>query len=126
MHPACSHGCGTMPTIAFGQDQGGCAGIGQREFRTVMERRGRTLVNSTLFGLPEVNQVVPVVVRLIVAAVLGGLLGAERESVGKAAGLRTHMLVALGSALFVIAPAVAGLGPGDLGRIIQGIAAGIG
>ena len=36
------------------------------------------------------------------------------------------MLVALGAALFVIAPAQAGLGAGDLGRIIQGVAAGIG
>jgi putative Mg2+ transporter-C (MgtC) family protein len=36
------------------------------------------------------------------------------------------MLVALGAALFVVAPAVSGLGEGDLGRITQGIAAGIG
>jgi putative Mg2+ transporter-C (MgtC) family protein len=69
---------------------------------------------------------VAVVVRLLTAALLGGLIGAERESVGKAAGLRTHMLVALGAALFVVAPAASGLGEGDLSRIIQGIAAGIG
>ena len=81
---------------------------------------------DTLFNLPDVSQVMPVMVRLLAAAVLGGLIGAERESVGKAAGLRTHMLVALGSALFVVAPTVAGLGEGDRGRIIQGIAAGIG
>ena len=36
------------------------------------------------------------------------------------------MLVALGAALFVIAPAQAGLGDGDLGRIVQGVAAGTG
>ena len=81
---------------------------------------------DTLFNLPDVSQVMPVMVRLLAAAALGGLIGAERESVGKAAGLRTHMLVALGSALFVVAPTVAGLGEGDRGRIIQGIAAGIG
>jgi putative Mg2+ transporter-C (MgtC) family protein len=79
-----------------------------------------------LLTLPETGQVVRVTIRLAAAAVLGGLLGVERESVGKAAGLRTHMLVALGAALFVIAPAEAGLGEGDLGRIIQGIASGIG
>jgi putative Mg2+ transporter-C (MgtC) family protein len=79
-----------------------------------------------LFNLPEASQVARVTIRLVTAAVLGGLLGVERESVGKAAGLRTHMLVALAAALFVIAPAEAGLGEGDLGRIIQGIASGIG
>ena len=83
-------------------------------------------MTDTLFDLPHVSVVLRVVVRLLAAALLGGLLGAERESVGKAAGLRTHMLVALGAALFVISPAAAGLGEGDLGRIIQGIAAGIG
>jgi putative Mg2+ transporter-C (MgtC) family protein len=79
-----------------------------------------------LLNLPEASQVARVSIRLITAALLGGLLGVERESVGKAAGLRTHMLVALGAALFVVAPSEAGLGDGDLGRIIQGIAAGIG
>ena len=67
-----------------------------------------------------------VAIRLIAAAVLGGLIGAEREWVGKAAGLRTHMLVALGAALFVLAPLEAGVSEGDIGRIVQGIAAGIG
>lgn len=79
-----------------------------------------------LFDLPTINHTVVVTIRIVTAAVLGGVLGAEREAVGKAAGLRTHMLVALGAALFVIGPQQAGLGEGDLGRIIQGIAAGIG
>ena len=81
---------------------------------------------ETLFDLPEPGRVVVIGVRLMAAALLGGLLGAQRESVGKAAGLRTHMLVALGAALFVVGPAEAGLAQGDLGRIIQGVAAGIG
>jgi putative Mg2+ transporter-C (MgtC) family protein len=79
-----------------------------------------------LFSLPDTRQLINVSVRLVTAALAGGLLGAERESVGKAAGLRTHMLVALGAALFVVAPRGAGLGEGDVGRIIQGVAAGIG
>ena len=83
------------------------------------------LANDLLF-LPDARQAAVVSVRLFVAALLGGLIGAEREAVGKAAGLRTHMLVALGAALFVVAPAAGGLGEGDLGRIIQGVAAGIG
>jgi putative Mg2+ transporter-C (MgtC) family protein len=81
---------------------------------------------DNLLNVPELGQVARVASRLIAAAVLGGLVGAERESVGKAAGLRTHMLVSLGAAMFVLAPATAGLGAGDVGRIIQGIAAGIG
>ena len=42
-----------------------------------------------------------ILLRLIVAMVLAGAMGWERESIGKAAGLRTHMLVGMGAALFV-------------------------
>ena len=42
------------------------------------------------------------ILRLFVAALLGGMIGLEREYREKAAGLRTHFLVALGSALFMI------------------------
>lgn len=63
---------------------------------------------------------------LLLAALLGGLLGFERERLGKAAGLRTHMLVALGAAIFVVAPLEAGMPRSDLGRVIQGVAAGVG
>jgi putative Mg2+ transporter-C (MgtC) family protein len=68
-----------------------------------------------------------VVTRLVLAAVLGGILGYERERTGKDAGLRTHMLIALGAALFVLVPQQAGVAPnGDLTRVIQGIVAGVG
>ncbi len=69
---------------------------------------------------------VRVVARVAVAALLGALLGWERERAGKAAGLRTHMLVALGAALFVLFPAEAGMDIADLSRVIQGVATGIG
>jgi putative Mg2+ transporter-C (MgtC) family protein len=81
---------------------------------------------NDLLSLPSLDQAVVVIVRLVAAALLGGVLGAERESEGKAAGLRTHMLVALGAALFVVGPRQAGFSEGDLGRIVQGVAAGIG
>jgi len=42
-----------------------------------------------------------ILVRLVIAAALSGLIGYEREYSGKQAGLRTHMLVAIGAALFV-------------------------
>lgn len=79
-----------------------------------------------LFHVPDMDQLVRVLVRVVVAAALGGLLGAERELAGKAAGLRTHMLVALGAALFVLFPAEAGMSTADLSRVIQGVATGIG
>lgn len=79
-----------------------------------------------LFHIPDGPQLIRVLVRVAVAAALGGLLGAERERAGKAAGLRTHMLVALGAALFVLFPAEAGMSTGDLSRVVQGVATGIG
>ena len=62
--------------------------------------------------------------RLILAAVASGLVGFERESVHKPAGIRTHMLVGLGSALFVLA--ILSVLPGEAARIMAGIATGIG
>lgn len=62
--------------------------------------------------------------RLGAAVVAGGAIGWEREARGRPAGLRTHMLVGLGSA--VIVSAGGGGGPGDVGRAIQGVAAGVG
>jgi len=70
--------------------------------------------------------IVRIVVRLGVAVVLGGVLGWERESVGAPAGLRTHMLVSLGSALFVLIPLQAGMALPDLSRVLEGVTAGIG
>ncbi len=66
------------------------------------------------------------VVRLMVAALLGGIIGYQRERVGKAAGLRTHMLVATGTAFFALAPQLAGMAFADLSRVLQGIITGIG
>src|SRR4051812_37897499 len=76
--------------------------------------------------LPDAGQVTHVVVRLLLAAALGGLLGWERERAGKAAGRRTHMLVALGATFFVFVPQQAGMSQADLSRVIQGLVAGIG
>lgn len=77
-------------------------------------------------GRPDLATLETITVRLSMAALLGGLIGIEREWAGKNAGLRTHMLVALGAALFVVVPVVSGEGAGDLSRVIQGIATGIG
>lgn len=76
--------------------------------------------------LPSIPQVVRVIVRLLLAATLGGALGFEREQKGKSAGVRTHMLVALGSALFVFIPEQVGMKVADMSRVLQGVIAGIG
>jgi putative Mg2+ transporter-C (MgtC) family protein len=83
-------------------------------------------VQQEFSDITDVSGVTRVCVRLLVAVVLGGCLGYERESKGKSAGLRTHMLVALGAALFVLVPLEAGVVVADLSRVLQGITAGIG
>jgi putative Mg2+ transporter-C (MgtC) family protein len=75
---------------------------------------------------PDLDQFVRIVLRLLLAGLLGGLLGYQRERIGKAAGVRTHMLVALGAALFVLVPERAGVTGDGLARVIQGLAVGIG
>lgn len=70
---------------------------------------------------------VEVLVRLALALVLGGLIGVERETVEKPAGLRTHMLVTLGAALFTLISREGFFGSGaDPARIASNIVVGIG
>ena len=65
--------------------------------------------------------------RLAVAVLLGGVLGIERQINGRWAGIRTHMMVSLGAAIFTIAAiTTAPENSNDVTRVIQGIAAGIG
>jgi putative Mg2+ transporter-C (MgtC) family protein len=84
----------------------------------------QTLANE--FALPDAETLTVVGARLLTAIALGGALGLERESKGRAAGLKTHILVSVGSALFVLAPLQMGVAPGDVTRVMQGIVSGIG
>lgn len=83
-------------------------------------------VLSEFSDVPDAAQITRITVRLLVAALLGGLLGYEREQRGKSAGVRTHMLVAIGAALFVLIPQQAGATAADLTRVLQGLIAGVG
>jgi putative Mg2+ transporter-C (MgtC) family protein len=83
-------------------------------------------IQADFADLPGIAEVTQIVVRLLLAALLGGLVGFQRERSGKAAGLRTHMLVALGAAFFVLIPSQAGMPLADLSRVLQGIITGIG
>jgi putative Mg2+ transporter-C (MgtC) family protein len=86
---------------------------------------GETIL-SEFSDLPDAAQFTRVLLRLTLAALLGALLGIEREQKGKAAGVRTHMLVAMGAALFVLLAQQAGMPGADLSRVMQGVIAGIG
>jgi putative Mg2+ transporter-C (MgtC) family protein len=82
--------------------------------------------NELATGIPSWEQLVRGSVRILVAALLGAVLGLQRESWGKPAGLRTHMLVAMGAALLIFAPLESGVPVADASRVAQGVATGIG
>jgi len=77
-------------------------------------------------GFPDRNRFIIVLLRVFAAVLLGAVVGIERERAGKPAGLRTHMLVSLGTAIVVIAGQDAGMSLDGLSRVIQGIVTGIG
>ena len=77
-------------------------------------------------GLDDFGQLERVLLRLISAVLLGSIVGFEREKAGKPAGLRTHILVCLGTAIVVLACAGAQMNMDGLSRVIQGIVTGIG
>jgi putative Mg2+ transporter-C (MgtC) family protein len=83
------------------------------------------LLSELFGGLQNWNEFVRVVVRLVAAAALGAVAGLQRERAGKPSGLRTHMLVSLGSALFMVVPMELGFG-GAMANVLQGVATGIG
>ena len=84
------------------------------------------LLNEFNAGFPDLAQTVRVLVRIAMAMLLGAIIGAQRQHVGKPAGLRTHILVSVGSALFVIGAIEYGLSSEGVSRVVQGVAAGIG
>lgn len=72
-----------------------------------------------------------VLIRLILSFVFGGIIGLEREKKGRSAGLRTHILVCMGSGLIMLVSLYvfdiyAGRAPVDPSRIAAGVVTGIG
>jgi putative Mg2+ transporter-C (MgtC) family protein len=65
------------------------------------------------------------VLRLLLSVALGAAVGYQRERVGKVAGLRTHMLIALGASLFTVI-SVLGFAGADVSRVAAGVVAGVG
>lgn len=66
------------------------------------------------------------VLRLLLAAALGAAIGYQRERAKKPAGLRTHILIALGSALFTVVSVFGFADTADVARVAAGVVTGIG
>ena len=65
------------------------------------------------------------ILRLLLAAALGAIIGYQRERAKKPAGLRTHVLICIGAALFTIA-SIYGFAADDTARVAAGVVAGVG
>lgn len=85
-----------------------------------------TLWQELTLGLDSVAQAERVLLRMVVAVVLGGIVGIQREQAGKPAGVRTHMLVCLATAVVVLVCIGIGMQHDAQSRVIQGIVTGIG
>lgn len=77
-------------------------------------------------GFPDARQFTQVLIRLVASALLGAVIGLQRERAGKPAGIKTHILATLGTTVFVLACAGYGMSSDGLSRVIQGIVTGIG
>jgi len=84
------------------------------------------LMEELTAGLTDWHETWRMVIRLVASMLLGAVVGIQRQRAGKAAGVRTHMLVAMGSTLFVISCTASGMSSEGLSRVIQGLATGIG
>ncbi|HEX8639084.1 MAG TPA: MgtC/SapB family protein [Pyrinomonadaceae bacterium] len=78
------------------------------------------------FGVPNANEWARIIIRLTAATLFGAAIGLQREKWGKPAGLRTHILVTVGTTLFVMTGSIYGMSSEGLSRVIQGIVTGIG
>jgi len=66
------------------------------------------------------------VIRIVIAAFLGGVIGYERARAKKAAGVRTHLLVSMGAALFTVISIFGFAGNADPSRVAAGVVVGVG
>ncbi len=85
-----------------------------------------SVVTDEFSDLSDVAELTRVCLRLGIALAFGAVVGYDRERRDRPAGLRTHMLVALGSAAFTLVPLQMGFGPDAMSRVIQGVVVGIG
>ncbi len=77
-------------------------------------------------GWPSADEAGRYILRMLFAAAAGATVGLQRESSGKPAGLRTHMLVALGTASIVISAVQLAYPADAMSRVLGGVSTGIG
>lgn len=77
-------------------------------------------------AMPSASDLLQITVRLLVALIVGGIVGFQRELTHKPAGLRTHMLLSLGIALILVTAEESGMSKSDLSRVVQGLVTGVG
>jgi putative Mg2+ transporter-C (MgtC) family protein len=85
-----------------------------------------SLWQEVVGSVPPANEILRVGLRMVGALVIGTVIGLQRELSHKPAGLRTHLLVALGSTLLVVAAVNSDMKSADVSRVIQGLITGIG
>jgi putative Mg2+ transporter-C (MgtC) family protein len=66
------------------------------------------------------------VIRIVIAAFLGAVIGYERARAKKPAGIRTHLMVCMGAALFTVISIWGFIGNADPSRIAAGVVVGVG
>jgi putative Mg2+ transporter-C (MgtC) family protein len=85
-----------------------------------------TALRDDFQGFFDAEQLTHLILRITAACIAGGIVGYQRERLGKSAGLRTHILVTVGTALFVAVAYLEGMNHSDVSRVLQGIITGIG
>lgn len=85
-----------------------------------------SILQQEFSDIPDLAEFTVICFRLEFAVLLGAAIGFDRERRGKAAGLRTHMMVSLGAACFILVPLRAGMEIADASRVLQGIITGMG
>ena len=85
-----------------------------------------TTLTAEFSDLRDVERITRATWRMAEALLLGALIGWDRERRDAEAGLRTHMLVSLGAALFVLICLETGMDDDQLSRVVQGLVSGIG
>jgi putative Mg2+ transporter-C (MgtC) family protein len=84
------------------------------------------LLNNVFPNILDGQAFLRISIRLAASIILGGVIGWERQIEGKSAGIRTHMMVSLGAALFALTSMEINADAKELTKVIQGVAAGVG
>jgi len=84
------------------------------------------IVAELVAGFGSLDDLARPLVRLTVALICGAVIGLQRERAGKSAGLRTHILVATGSTLFIVGALETAMHADAVSRVVQGLITGIG